>query len=319
MLTGQAFYVTPWETEIMREDRSCVRRVSFQNSAFDAPSKDTVMSDCDHQCGSCGQNCAERTEAPVSAKAALAPASSVKKVIGVVSGKGGVGKSLVTGLLASKMQARGAHAAVMDADVTGPSIPRLFGLSGRLMGDEEGFIPARSATGVDVVSMNLILEKPTDPVVWRGSIISGVVRQFWSDVVWKNVDYMFIDMPPGTGDVALTVYQALPVDAIVIVTSPQELVSMIVEKAVNMARLDGLDMNILGLVENFSYYECPRCGERQSLFGESRLEEIAERHGIPHVARLPLDPAIARACDAGAVETVASPWLDDLADAIEAL
>ncbi len=277
------------------------------------------MSSCDHQCGSCGQNCSERTEAPESQKAPLAPGSVVRKVIGVVSGKGGVGKSLVTGLLAAKMQARGAHAAIMDADVTGPSIPRLFGLTDRLMGDEEGFVPVRSAGGVDVVSMNLILEHPTDPVVWRGSIISGVVRQFWSDVAWKNVDYMFIDMPPGTGDVALTVYQSLPVDAVVIVTSPQELVSMIVEKAVNMARLEGLDMNIVGLVENYSYCECPHCGEKMFMFGESRVEETAARFGIPHVARLPLDPAIARACDAGAVESIASPWLDDLADALEAL
>ena len=271
---------------------------------------------CNHDCGSCSADCASRTE---SFRAEQNEHSNVKKVIGVVSGKGGVGKSLVTGLLAAKMQARGAHAAIMDADVTGPSIPRLFGLTDRLMGDEEGFVPVRSAGGVDVVSMNLILEHPTDPVVWRGSIISGVVRQFWSDVAWKNVDYMFIDMPPGTGDVALTVYQSLPVDAVVIVTSPQELVSMIVEKAVNMARLEGLDMNIVGLVENYSYCECPHCGEKMFMFGESRVEETAARFGIPHVARLPLDPAIARACDAGAVESVASPWLDDLADALEAL
>ena len=277
------------------------------------------MSSCDHQCGSCGQDCSERTQSGESLKASLLPGASVKKVIGVVSGKGGVGKSLVTGLLASKMQARGAHAAVMDADVTGPSIPRLFGLSGRLMGDEKGFIPARSAGGVDVVSMNLILEKPTDPVVWRGSIVSGVVRQFWSDVVWKDVDYLFIDMPPGTGDVALTVYQSLPIDGIVIVTSPQELVSMIVAKAVNMARLEGLDMNIIGLVENYSYSICPHCGESISVFGESQVAETAARFGIPHVARLPLEPAIARACDAGGVESIASPWLDELADALETL
>ncbi|HJD97558.1 P-loop NTPase [Mailhella massiliensis] len=277
------------------------------------------MNSCDHQCGSCAQACSERTEPRESLKAPLAPGSRVGKVIGVVSGKGGVGKSLITGLLASKMQARGAHAAVMDADITGPSIPRLFGMTGRLMGDEEGFVPIRSTGGVDVVSMNLILEKPTDPVVWRGSIIAGVVRQFWSDVIWKDVDYMFIDMPPGTGDVALTVYQSLPVDAVVIVTSPQELVSMIVEKAVNMARLEGLDMNVIGLVENYSYCECPHCGEKMTIFGESRVEETAARYGIPHVARLPLDPAIAQACDAGAVESIDSPWLDAVADALEAL
>ena len=274
------------------------------------------MSSCDHQCGSCGQNCSERTEAPESQKAPLAPGSVVRKVIGVVSGKGGVGKSLVTGLLAAKMQARGAHAAIMDADVTGPSIPRLFGLTDRLMGDEEGFVPVRSAGGVDVVSMNLILEHPTDPVVWRGSIISGVVRQFWSDVAWKNVDYMFIDMPPGTGDVALTVYQSLPVDAVVIVTSPQELVSMIVEKAVNMARLDGLNIPVIGIVENMSYFECPDCGKRYSIFGESHVEEVAERHGLEVLEQVPMDASLAAAADAGKIEEVQVPYFEQAAERI---
>ena len=196
------------------------------------------MSDCDHKCGSCGQDCAERTE-PADMKVKPHKFSTIKKVIGVVSGKGGVGKSLVTGLLASKMQRRGSHAAVLDADITGPSIPRLFGVTRRMSGTQLGLNPVRSATGVDIASMNLLLEHDTDPVVWRGPVIANVVTQFWSEVIWNNVDYMFVDMPPGTGDVPLTVYQSLPIDGIVIVTSPQELVSMIVEKAVNMAKLDG--------------------------------------------------------------------------------
>jgi Mrp family chromosome partitioning ATPase len=278
--------------------------------------KDIFMSQCDHQCGSCGsQDCAERAFT----KDQLNEFSSVKKVIGVVSGKGGVGKSLVTGLLASRMQASGAHAAVMDADLTGPTIPRLFGLNERMLGSDEGLEPARSATGVEIVSMNLILENATDPVIWRGSVIANVVRQLWTDVVWRDVDYMFIDMPPGTGDVPLTVYQTLPVDGIVIVTSPQDLVSMIVEKAVNMAQMDGLNVPILGLVENMSYFQCDDCGKKHFIFGQSRLEEIAERHGIANVARLPIDPAIARSCDEGRIESVPSPWLDGIVEAIQAL
>ena len=276
------------------------------------------MSDCDHNCGSCGEECAERNE-PADMKVKLHHFSTVKKVIGVVSGKGGVGKSLVTGLLAAKMQKRGSHAAVLDADITGPSSPRLFGVHTRISGTQLGLNPARSATGVDMVSMNLLLEHDTDPVVWRGPVIANVVTQFWSEVIWNNVDYMFVDMPPGTGDVPLTVYQSLPVDGIVIVTSPQELVSMIVEKAVNMARLDGLNIPIVGLVENMSYFECPDCGKRHSIFGESHLEEIAAQYGIPSTARMPIDPAIARACDNGAIESVQSPWLDGIADAISKL
>ena len=234
------------------------------------------MSQCDHQCGSCSsQDCAERAFT----KDKLNEFSSVKKVIGVVSGKGGVGKSLVTGLLASRMQASGAHAAVMDADLTGPTIPRLFGLDERMLGSDEGLEPARSATGVDIVSMNLILENATDPVIWRGSVIANVVRQFWTDVVWRDVDYMFIDMPPGTGDVPLTVYQTLPVDGIVIVTSPQDLVSMIVEKAVNMAQMDGLNVPILGLVENMSYFQCDDCGKKHFIFGQSQRRPPAHRPG----------------------------------------
>ncbi|WP_298068674.1 Mrp/NBP35 family ATP-binding protein [uncultured Mailhella sp.] len=276
------------------------------------------MSDCDHDCGSCGETCADRT-APAGMKVKLHRFSTVRKVIGVVSGKGGVGKSLVTALLAAKMQRRGSHAAILDADITGPSIPRLFGVQTRISGTQLGLNPARSATGVDIVSMNLLLEHDTDPVVWRGPVIANVVTQFWSEVIWNNVDYMFVDMPPGTGDVPLTVYQSLPVDGIVIVTSPQELVSMIVEKAVNMARLDGLNVPVVGLVENMSYFECPGCGRRHAIFGESHLEEIAAQYGIRSTARLPIDAAIARACDAGAIEGVQSPWLDGIADTIAAL
>ena len=212
------------------------------------------MSDCNHKCGSCSsENCADRK---ADMKVAPHKFSSIKKVIGVVSGKGGVGKSLVTGLLASKMQARGFHAAVLDADITGPSIPRLFGLTQRMHGTQLGLNPVRSATGVDVASMNLLLDEPTQPVIWRGPVIAQVVTQFWSEVVWNNVDFLFVDMPPGTGDVPLTVYQSLPIDGIVIVTSPQELVGMIVEKAVNMAQLDGINVPVIGLVENMSYFEC---------------------------------------------------------------
>ena len=266
------------------------------------------MSQCDHQCGSCGsQDCAERTFT----KDQLNQFSSVKKVIGVVSGKGGVGKSLVTGLLASRMQASGAQAAIMDADLTGPTIPRLFGLDERMLGSDEGLEPARSATGVDIVSMNLILENATDPVIWRGSVIANVVRQFWTDVVWRDVDYMFIDMPPGTGDVPLTVYQALPVDGIVIVTSPQDLVSMIVEKAVNMAQMDGLNVPILGIVENMSYFKCDNCGEKHYIFGKSDIDSIAKEFGIENVVKVPINPDFANKVDQGLIETLDFEELDD--------
>ena len=277
------------------------------------------MSDCNHQCGSCGQQgCSSRQQAE-SPKAALHKLSSVKKVIGVVSGKGGVGKSLVTGLLACRMQNMGRHAAILDADLTGPSIPKLFGLHGRAYGNEDGLLPVRSASGIDVVSMNLLLDNATDPVIWRGPVVAGVIKEFWSEFIWQDVDFMFVDMPPGTGDVPLTVYQSLPVDGIIIVTSPQELVSMIVEKALNMARMESLNVPVLGIVENMSYFECPDCGKRHAIFGESHLEEIARQYGIEHCARLPMDPAIARQCDEGKIEQVASPWLDEMAQVIAAL
>ncbi len=270
------------------------------------------MSECTHDCSTCSAECGERQ-----GESMLAPAnalSSVKKVIGVVSGKGGVGKSLIAGLLASALAREGKHTAILDADVTGPSIPRIFGLHDRVMGAEGGMLPARSKGGVDVMSINLLLEHDTDPVVWRGPIIAGVIRQFWSEVIWKDVDYMFVDMPPGTGDVALTVFQSLPVDGVIIVTSPQELVSMIVAKAVNMAEM--MHIPVLGVVENLSYYECPDCHSRHSLFGVSNLDNIAAGYGVKAVARMPLDPKLPKLCDAGQIEEYRT---DALAPIIAAL
>jgi len=240
--------------------------------------------------------------------------SSVKKVIGVVSGKGGVGKSLVTSLMAVAVNSRGRRTAILDADVTGPSIPKAFGLGteGLSVSHEGVMIPATTATGISVVSSNLLLDHDTDPVIWRGPIIAGAVKQFWNEVLWENVDYMFVDMPPGTGDVPLTVFQSLPVDGIVIVTSPQELVSMIVAKAVNMAKK--MDIPIIGLVENMSYLECPDCGKRISVFGESHIDEIAESFGLPVLARIPVTPAIAEHVDAGTIEYLENDWMTQAAD-----
>ena len=241
--------------------------------------------------------------------------SSVKNVIAVVSGKGGVGKSLVTGLLASRMQASGAHAAVMDADLTGPTIPRLFGLNERMLGSDEGLEPARSATGVDIVSMNLILENATDPVIWRGSVIANVVRQFWTDVVWGDLDYLFVDCPPGTGDVPLTVFQSLPLDGVVIVSSPQDLVSMIVQKAAHMA--DMMKVPVLGLVENMSYVICPDCGKEIRVFGDSHIDEIAEKFGYDLLGKIPMDYKLAALVDKGWIEMMENSYLEAAADAIE--
>lgn len=229
------------------------------------------------------------------------PGSNVKKIIGVVSGKGGVGKSLVTSLLAVNMNAHGYKTAVLDADITGPSIPRAFGVSGQPRTVEGGMYPIKSRNGIDIMSINFLLPEDTDPVIWRGPVISGAVLQFWTDVIWENEDIMFIDMPPGTGDVALTVFQSIPIDGIIVVTSPQELVGMIVEKAVKMA--EKMDVPILGLVENMSYYECPKCGEQISIFGESHIEEIAEKYGVKTVVRLPIDPQLAALCDKGDIES----------------
>lgn len=262
---------------------------------------------CSHHCGSCGEQCADR-QSEQDMRAKLHAMSSVKNVIGIVSGKGGVGKSLVTSLLAVAMARKGYQCAVLDADITGPSIPKIFGLKGKAVGNEHGMLPCKSGLGIDIMSINLLLDKDTEPVVWRGPIIGNVVTQFWTDVIWEHEDIMFIDMPPGTGDVPLTVFQSLPVDGIIIVASPQELVSMIVAKAVNMATM--MQIPILGLVENMSYFHCPDNGKDYKIFGESHIDEIASAHKLPVLAKLPIDPAIAAACDAGQVETVEGGWMD---------
>ncbi|MDY4517738.1 MAG: Mrp/NBP35 family ATP-binding protein [Candidatus Spyradocola sp.] len=273
-----------------------------------------MSENCTHDCSTCSSNCASRQQ-PEDFHEAPHALSSIKKVIGVVSGKGGVGKSMVTSLLAVTMKRRGLNTAILDADITGPSIPKIFGLKDKAEGDENGIYPVRTKTGIDVMSINLLLENETDPVVWRGPVIGGTVKQFWTDVIWHNEDIMFIDMPPGTGDVALTVFQTIKLDGIIIVTSPQELVSMIVEKAVNMAKL--MDIPVLGLVENFSYIACPDCGKRIPLFGESHIEEVAEHFGLPVLGQLPIDPKLASACDKGLLELFEGDWLEYAADVVE--
>ena len=272
------------------------------------------MSECTHDCSTCGEACASRQE-PQSFLKELNPYSSVKKVIAVVSGKGGVGKSLVTSLLASEMQRRGHRIAVLDADITGPSIPKSFGITQKAMGTDEFLIPVTTVSGIQVMSINLILEDDTAPVVWRGPVIAGAVTQFWTDVLWQDVDYMFVDMPPGTGDVPLTVFQSLPIDGIVIVTSPQDLVGMIVAKAVHMAEM--MKVPVLGIVENMSYFRCPDCGKEHQIFGESKVEKVAKDFNIPHFVRLPIDPAVAALVDAGQVEQVSGEHIAPMADALE--
>ena len=264
------------------------------------------MSECTHDCSSCGADCSSRDlKAPANAK------SKIKKVIAVASGKGGVGKSSTTASLATAMAKRGYKVGIMDADITGPSIPTAFGIHERAMATEDGIQPAVTSGGIKLMSLNLLTENETDPVIWRGPVIAGVVTQFWTDVVWGDVDYMFVDMPPGTGDVPLTVFQSLPVDGIVVVTSPQDLVSMIVSKAVHMAEM--MSIPVLGLIENYSWYQCPDCGARHAIFGESRLEEVARELGLPILARLPIDPALAAACDAGKVEGAERNYLEEVA------
>ena len=274
------------------------------------------MSECTHDCSSCAQNCSERTEEN-EFLAKLNHFSSVKKVIAVLSGKGGVGKSLVTSLLAVNAMRNGDHVAILDADITGPSIPNAFGVHEKATGSDIGIFPVTSKLGVDMMSINLLLEKETDPVVWRGPIIAGTVKQFWTDVIWKDVDVMFIDMPPGTGDVPLTVFQSLPIDGVVVVTSPQELVGMVVQKAVNMANM--MNIPVLGVVENYSYFECPDCGKRHNLFGDSHIEKVAKENGIETVCRIPINPKLAAACDAGLIELYEGDWLNELTARIETL
>ena len=274
-----------------------------------------MSENCNQSCSSCSEDCAERKEQKKDFSEKLHEMSSVKKVIGVVSGKGGVGKSLVTSMLAVTMNRREHNTAILDADVTGPSIPKVFGIKEKADGDEFGLFPVKTKTGIDVMSVNLLLENDTDPVVFRGPIISGTVKQFWTDVVWSNIDYMFIDMPPGTGDVALTVFQSIPVDGIIIVTSPQELVSMIVSKAVKMAEM--MNIPIIGLVENFSYFTCPDNNKEYQIFGDSHIEEIAEKHNLKVLAKLPIDPRLAAACDKGLIELFDGDWLDPVANILE--
>ena len=272
------------------------------------------MSECTHDCSSCGADCASRNK-PESLLEAQNAFSNVKKVIAVVSGKGGVGKSLVTSLLAVLTRRNGHSTAVLDADITGPSIPKIFGVHEKAMGTEDGILPVESRTGVKLMSVNLLLENDTDPVIWRGALIAGTVKQFWTDVLWGDVDYMFVDMPPGTGDVPLTVFQSLPVDGIIIVTSPQELVGMIVEKAAKMAKM--MSIPVLGLVENMSWIGCPDCGKKIYPFGESQTAKVALEEGIPLLAQLPIDPALAKECDTGVIELFNEDWMEPVISAVE--
>lgn len=271
-----------------------------------------MSENCDHNCDKCGKECGERK---VDFSAKLNDLSNVKKVIGIVSGKGGVGKSLVTSLLAVTMNRKGYSTAILDADITGPSIPKMFGIKEKASASDFGIYPVKSGKGIGIMSINLLLENETDPVIWRGPILAGTVKQFWTDVVWGDVDYMFIDMPPGTGDVVLTVFQSLPVSGLIIVTSPQEMVSMIVTKAVNMAKT--MNIPILGIIENMSYFECPECRKKTKIFGESHIEITAKKQGIEVLASLPIDPRLSARCDEGAIEGFDGGWLEDAAMLIE--
>ena len=275
-----------------------------------------MSENCTHDCSSCGMDCPSRQD-PQSFLEKTNDLSHVKKVIGVVSGKGGVGKSLVTSLLATTLRRRENEEAVLDADITGPSIPKCFGMKQRALSDENGIYPVSTKTGIKVMSVNLLLEEETSPVVWRGPVIAGAIKQFWTDVIWGNVDYMFVDMPPGTGDAPLTVFQSLPLDGILIVTSPQELVGMIVSKAVEMAKM--MNVPVLGLIENMSYVKCPDCGREIHVFGESHIDEVAAKYALKVLGKLPMEPKLAAACDKGAIELFEGGWLDATADLIESL
>lgn len=273
-----------------------------------------MSEECTHDCSTCSSNCGSKD--PKSLLVAPHPNSKIGKVIGVVSGKGGVGKSMVTDLLAVEFARRGYHCGILDADITGPSIPKAFGITEKAQGNETTIFPVKSKKyGVDIMSINVLLENESDPVVWRGPVIGGTVRQFWSDTLWDNVDYLFVDMPPGTGDVALTVFQNIPIDGIVVVTSPQDLVSMIVGKAMKMASL--MNIPVLGLVENMSYALCPDCGKKIHVFGKSHIGEIAEEYHVPVLAQMPINPALASACDNGTVEDLDCSYLEDAALVIE--
>ncbi len=272
------------------------------------------MSECTHDCSTCSANCDSRKQDFHEEPHEF---SKIKKVIGVVSGKGGVGKSIVTSMLATLVNRNGFSTAILDADITGPSIPKAFGIHERASGDDKAIFPVKTVKGIEIMSVNLLLENESDPVVWRGPVIAGVVKQFWQDVIWDDVDFMFVDMPPGTGDVPLTVFQTIRLDGIIIVASPQELVSMIVEKAVKMAKM--MDIKILGVIENMSYVECPDCGKQIKLYGESHIDEIAKQHDIPVLAKLPVVPELAQQVDNGLIELFEGDWLDDCANNIIAL
>ena len=271
------------------------------------------MSSCNGNCSSCGSDCGDRKQESLLAK--LNPHASVKKVIAVVSGKGGVGKSTVTSMLAVAMARTGKRVGVLDADITGPSAPTAFGVNECRGATEDGLYPAMTRGGIQVMSINLLLDNSTDPVLWRGPVIAGAVKQFWTDVIWEDVDYLFVDMPPGTGDVPLTVFQSLPIDGVVIITSPQDLVSMIVSKAVKMANM--MHVPVLGFVENYSYLQCPDCGKKINVFGQSKLDEVAEAFNLPILARLPIDPKVAEAYDNGMMEAVDTEAISEVLKAVE--
>ncbi|MEG0125309.1 MAG: Mrp/NBP35 family ATP-binding protein [Clostridia bacterium] len=271
------------------------------------------MSECTHDCATCGENCGTRNE-PQSLLQKPHELSHIKKIVGVTSGKGGVGKSMVTALLAVLAQRQGLKVGILDADITGPSIPKAFGLKQRAEGTDTGLFPVKTKTGIDVMSLNLLLENDNDPVVWRGPVIAGAVGQFWTDVIWGDKDLLFIDMPPGTGDVMLTVFQSIPIDGVVLVSTPQELVGMIVEKAMKMTQM--MNIPVLGLVENMSYVECPDCHTHVELFGKSHRVEMAAKYDIPMTAALPIDPKLAGGMDTGMIELFNGTWLDELSNAI---
>jgi len=274
-----------------------------------------LSENCNNNCSSCGESCSSRNKEQTSFLTKPHELSNIKKVIGVVSGKGGVGKSMVTSLLSVLLNRRGYRTAVLDADITGPSIPKSFGITKKAEGSEQGILPVLTKTGIQLMSINLLLPNDTDPVIWRGPILAGTVKQFWSDVIWKDVDFMFVDMPPGTGDVPLTVFQSLPVDGIVIVTSPQELVGMIVKKAVRMAKM--MNVPVLGIVENMSYFICPECNTKHNIFGVSEVESICAEFGVDMLSKLPINHKLAAAVDHGLIELFEGDWLDNLTDKIE--
>lgn len=277
----------------------------------------TENNECTHDCSTCSQSCSSRDKDQGPTYDAPHKDSHIKHVIGVVSGKGGVGKSIVTSMLSTAMRRRDYKVAILDADVTGPSIPKAFGAKGDILSTGDGLLPLETKTGIKMISVNLLLDDETRPVVWRGPVIAGTVKQFWTDVVWGDIDYMFIDCPPGTGDVPLTVFQSIKLDGIVIVTTPQELVSMIVKKAVNMAEM--MNIPVIGLVENMSYVKCPDCGKEIHVFGESKAEEVCAQYNIPLLARIPLDPSLSALCDKGIIELMENDYLDSAADAVAKL